>query len=565
MTLLALILRFQGINFGLPYAESRPDEMTLTGKALGYGTGDFNPHFFNYPSLFSYVLLLAYGVYIVFLVVLEAGHSLQEVMLRLAGDPSPLLVISRCLSALAGAATVPVLFLLCRQVFSRWTAFAASMFLSVAYLHVRESHFGVTDALMTAFVAATVLFLMRIMKSGDRRDYLVAGVLAGLAASTKYNAVLLAVPAVVAHCLSPPRAGVSGSRRLADAKLWLMGVCMVAAFLVTSPFVLLDGGAFLRDFLFEVRHLAGEGETAMDRGWIHHFKMSLWHGTSPLWLIAAGAGAVGASVKNRRAAAVLLCFPLLYYAAMGRGYTVFARYIVPVVPFVCLFAGAAIGEVFHPWMNRLTGRSVAALASAALTAVLLATPLCRSLAWDRLLCQEDTRAQAVQFTEAHLPNGARLGWVGTRYGYPRFPETPESLGRQLERARRERGGGRLLAASQEVARRRGTGYNVAKLDVASLRAREDLPPHIWVEYYPLAYSLKAAAGAEDVLAARGFRRVVEFSGASRDVLAGPAVKYDFQDSLYAPFAGFEGVQRLGPTLTLWTREEGPAGYAVPVR
>lgn len=556
VTVVALALRLWGIDFGLPYAESRPDELTLAGKALGYGTGDLNPHFFNYPSLYSYLLFLVYGIYAGLLTLAGAGHGIRDVMTQVVEKWEPLFILSRGISAVAGAITVPILCLLCRQAFSRWTALMAAVFLSVAYLHVRESHFGVTDVLMTAFATATVLFLLKILKSGSRCDYVIAGILAGLAASTKYNAALLAVPALAAHWLSPSMDGVSAWKRLIQANLWWMGGCMVAAFLVTSPFVVLDSQTFLRDFLFELRHLAGAGETIGERGWIHHVKMNLWYGTGPALLVMSLVGAVAAGRRDRRAAVVLLGFPLLYYAAMGRGYTVFARYAVPLVPFVCAFAAVAIGEFIYPGLNRWVGRRMALLATGALTVLVAATPLCRSLAWDRLLCREDTRAQAVRYTEAHVPMGSRLGWVGTQYGCPRFPDSPESLDRQLEQVRRQGRPGRLLAARAETARRRGSGYDVEKLDARSLAMRENLPSHLWVEYYPLAYSLKATEGADAVLAARGFRRVVEMAGASREALNEPTVRYDLQDSLYTPYAGFRGVACPGPTLTLWTRVAG---------
>lgn len=48
--------RVWAIDFGLPRPEARRDESELLEKALGVVRGDLNPHFFNYPSLFIYVL-----------------------------------------------------------------------------------------------------------------------------------------------------------------------------------------------------------------------------------------------------------------------------------------------------------------------------------------------------------------------------------------------------------------------------------------------------------------------------------------------------------------------------
>jgi len=57
------LARFWGINFGLPHTECRPDESIITGIAFGFFSGDFNPHFFSYPTLYIYVLHGLYFLY----------------------------------------------------------------------------------------------------------------------------------------------------------------------------------------------------------------------------------------------------------------------------------------------------------------------------------------------------------------------------------------------------------------------------------------------------------------------------------------------------------------------
>ena len=58
--LLAFALRTWGINYDLPYIY-HPDEPGYISIALNIvKTGDLNPHFFNYPSLFFYINSFAY-------------------------------------------------------------------------------------------------------------------------------------------------------------------------------------------------------------------------------------------------------------------------------------------------------------------------------------------------------------------------------------------------------------------------------------------------------------------------------------------------------------------------
>jgi hypothetical protein len=44
-------------------------------------------------------------------------------------------------------------------------------------------------------------------------------------------------------------------------------------------------------------------------------------------------------------AVMILTFPVLYYITVGRGFTVFVRYITPVVPFLCMTAALVVVSI----------------------------------------------------------------------------------------------------------------------------------------------------------------------------------------------------------------------------
>lgn len=58
---IALLLRSWGIGFGLPFTY-HPDEHQYVDSALGFFKGDLNPHRFNNPALYKYMLFLEYGL-----------------------------------------------------------------------------------------------------------------------------------------------------------------------------------------------------------------------------------------------------------------------------------------------------------------------------------------------------------------------------------------------------------------------------------------------------------------------------------------------------------------------
>ena len=135
----------------------------------------------------------------------------------------------------------------------------------------------------------------------------------------------------------------------------------------------------------EAAHLLGGHGLVLDVGWRHHFLVTLWHGLTWPILLTSVLGVVLMASRRPARAALLLAFPLAYYAFAGRGLTVFARYMVPVVPFLCVTAAYAAV---------VAGRRAAALMrlpSAAVVTLFLAAlggwSLAKSIEIDRLLAR----------------------------------------------------------------------------------------------------------------------------------------------------------------------------------
>ena len=111
----------------------------------------------------------------------------------------PFFLLARGLSALAGTVTVIVTWRLGARLFDEATGLAGGTLLAVAFLHVRDSHFGVTDVAMTAMLLAAILLLVRAHDAPSRAGFALAGLAGGLATSTKYSAALVGVAAMASQ------------------------------------------------------------------------------------------------------------------------------------------------------------------------------------------------------------------------------------------------------------------------------------------------------------------------------------------------------------------------------
>ena len=191
----AASVRLWAISFGLPHPNARPDEEAVASIASAFYLGVFGETNFIYPPLF--MLVLAGTWRLVFSLVpptLAWMHIRPATFARTL--PAERLT-ARLLSAAAGTVSVWLVFRIGLRLFGRSAAFTGAGS-ALAFLHVRDSHFGVTDIPMTCMVLVAFLAIVKLSESGSDRDLATASLLTGLAVATRYNAALLVLPATFA-------------------------------------------------------------------------------------------------------------------------------------------------------------------------------------------------------------------------------------------------------------------------------------------------------------------------------------------------------------------------------
>src|SRR5258706_8649389 len=97
--LIALVVRLQGLGFGLPYIIARPDETEIAGPAVGFLSGDLRPPFFEWPTLFVYAVALMYVGYFVMSRPFASYKTLAPFAESRRQSVAPFLYISPALSA----------------------------------------------------------------------------------------------------------------------------------------------------------------------------------------------------------------------------------------------------------------------------------------------------------------------------------------------------------------------------------------------------------------------------------------------------------------------------------
>lgn len=415
---LALVLRLIGISWGLPSREHwysyHPDEAQMLAAiaSIDFFQGELNPHFFNYPSLYIYlsafVHLLASGIGIV-----RDAPSNDPVQMALFARE--LLLSARVVTALLGAATAPLVYLIVRQIGGYKIGILAGLMMAALPGHVQHSHFATVDVAATFFVTLSLWLSVRaLQESAERRwrikQLLWSGFIAGLAAATKYNAGLVLCAPLIAWLF------LRRSEELTfSGFLKVIGLCLLG-FLIGCPFAILDFPTFWGDgknvgvaYELFVHPRQGHGDVFQEtgNGWIYHLTFNApFLLTWPL-LIAAVVGIIRTRIIRRPETCMLFAWCALYFFALGFSQVRFLRYLLPLAPTVCVFA--ACGLLALRSQQLTVARVVGAL-------VLLVTVWgARDVLYPLML--PDPRDRAAEWLEQRAPIGTTLGLPGAPWFY----------------------------------------------------------------------------------------------------------------------------------------------------
>ena len=450
IVVVAVAARVVGLAQGLP-ADYHYDERIYFHEslfAMANGLRRESTVSANLPYLLLPVMLLQWA----WLALTQGVTTFGGLVRAYIEDPGPFVLLGRAVWAATGVLSVVWAYRIGRRVADPLVGLLGAFFLAGASLHVAESHFIKNDVPAGLLLLLALDRCLDIQERGARRDYLWAGAWIGLAAATKYFAAAAFLAILLAHVLRRGpgiRDQGSGTRdqepKTTDTQyvsrftfhvsrftplLW-SGLAALVAFTLTTPVLVLDPGNLVENLAWEWQARFGAIPTDGTPQWLFYFSEHLSKGLG-MWLLSAALGGLALMALRRHPRQVLfIAVPLLYYVAVASRPNNFARYIVPVIPFLCIAAGYAlrsiVGQAVSLGIMQL--RTVAQdshsplLEAATRTAVLRRiTPVAlvlgalllgweswtNTLRYDRYALAPDTRTAAQRWIEQNVPPGASL-------------------------------------------------------------------------------------------------------------------------------------------------------------
>lgn len=415
IALAAFALRAWTAQLNLPFVDHPDEPNPIDYVVQMLRTGDPNPHFFQKPSLYVYLLLsvltahfrwgLAQGRYAALDHMIITTHQYTTI--------PGFFFWGRMLTAAIAALTIVAAFRVARQVAGRAAGFVAALFLALAPFHLRHSQYVTTDMASAWLVLLVFGAALALAWHGRWRDYLAAGAFAGLAASAKYNAGVAALMVAAAHVLASPRHSLARAPRLLAA-----GGAAALGFVAGTPYALLSWAEFRGGLLGQVKDYAETAHGDFVGAWnIAGYADFFWSeglGWLACLAVLAGLALLLARPGRQRAAGLIwLSFALPYLLLHLAQQSHFTRNMLPLVVLGALPLGVAFAAA-SAWAAGLSGRGKSAwqparyLVPLALGAALLLPPALSSWAYTARLLRGDTRVQALAWIDEHVPPGVRV-------------------------------------------------------------------------------------------------------------------------------------------------------------
>ncbi len=359
----ALALRLYGLNWD-DNQHQHPDERAIIMVVMNFQwphslaefastTSPLSPHFADGTPFF------AYGTFPLYLLWLVAGllNWLQQTFglhWIAAGqgsfsDYDHLTLVGRALSALFDTGTVFVTYLLGRRLSGRKVVgLLAGAFVAFTPFEVQQAHFFTVDTALTFFVALALLGCVGVAQDGGLRWGLLAGVATGLALASKFSALPLLLPLVVAYLLLWLRS----DWQVALPRLFMSLGAGLLTFLIAMPYALID----LRDFEAAIAQQGQLAQGLLDYPYVRQFagttpyvyelkNILLYDMGVPLALLCFA----GCLVITRRLwrnwrddYLVPFAWVVVYFAITGSFYTKYSRYTLPIFPLLAIFGAAAL-------------------------------------------------------------------------------------------------------------------------------------------------------------------------------------------------------------------------------
>ncbi len=413
--LLAFSIRIFGIGYDLPSSLSLfiNENIAIDHTLYLFIIKNPNLGWFPYPTLYYYILFFAYWIYLMFGLIFNIFGSTNDLINQYLTNPTNFYLIGRATNVIFGTMTVWVTYRIGERLYSRKIGILGAFFLALTPMHVIHSQTVKTDIPMVFLLFLSFYFCVLIIKSGRLSHYIYAGIIGGLAMSTKYTAAVIIIPLFIAHILnglnqgSDPN-GIEKGLRLRDVinkKIVIGQLLILIGFIIGTPYAILDAATFLS-------HIGGMyGQTKVGLIETHASPwIKIWNGyirsgmTLPLTILSI-CGVIYGLFRHKKEDILLITFALAYYIPMAQSNLQRPYYWLPLIPVFVLLGARLLTDIIRRihFLNRYENLAIWMIA---ICFISLGTY--RLIYHNYVSTQKTTRILAKKWIEENIPKGTKI-------------------------------------------------------------------------------------------------------------------------------------------------------------
>jgi len=363
---LAAFVRFGGLTWCFPYTP-HPDEWNMAAAASRLSWEEkLNPHFFAYGQFPLYLTYFSATVYNLIPWIKIKAINTQEAIFFL-----------RFWSALAGTATVYLVYLVSQKIFSSKKLLTLNFELLTATLAaftpglIQNSHFGTTESLLTFFFLLIIYLCFLILDKEKIKHYIFLGIILGLALGTKISSLIFGFPVFLVLIMKLSEVFKNKNKLKNLGTLFLKNlvllVFLVLFVLLTSPYLVLAFKDSRGTLLYETSVATGQSPVFYTRqfintqpilfqlekilpyvlgwpifilgilGFILMFFLSFRRKSESMLIFPSSEGKKVSLITNHQLLITVFSF-LTYFLFQAFLFTKWTRFMAPIFPFFPIFA-----------------------------------------------------------------------------------------------------------------------------------------------------------------------------------------------------------------------------------
>ncbi len=310
-------------------------------------------------------------------------------------------IIGRFYSALFSSLTIPLVFILARSVFNKYTALIASLLTTFTVSFIQTAHFSITENFLIFISIVICILSIKLLEAGNLKNYILCGFFIGIAVATKTTALPFVIFPLTVHILSMAKRPYNFIKRVGSIIIFL--ITSLSVFTFFSPYTFLKWGKFMESMRYESGVALGTLPVPYTLQFTHtisylfQIKNFIWQmGPIAYLLVPSVIFLILNIVKTKNHKLILfIAFPLIYFLYVGHWHTKFIRFMLPLLPFIIIMISYLIYWLLN---KKLVGKLIAV--------TLISLTMLWSFAFFSIYTREQTRITASKWIYKNIPTGS---------------------------------------------------------------------------------------------------------------------------------------------------------------